>query len=109
MWLRLLMILSRIFQNYLKRRKCWLFAVLEVIWVTVDNGGDGLIAARHLKLFGIESEIFYPKRPKSDVLEALVQQAEGMEIPFLKELGADLPARYFLFLDAIFGYSFKGA
>jgi NAD(P)H-hydrate epimerase len=27
-----------------------------------NNGGDGLVAARHLKLFGYSPSIYYPKR-----------------------------------------------
>ena len=27
-----------------------------------NNGGDGLVAARHLKLFGYSPSIFYPKQ-----------------------------------------------
>jgi len=29
-----------------------------------NNGGDGLVAARHLKLFGYAPEIVYPKKPE---------------------------------------------
>ena len=54
--------------------------------VKLDNGGDGLIAARHLKMFGIESDIFYPKQPKGEVFENLVKQVVGMKLEFLKEL-----------------------
>lgn len=54
--------------------------------IRIDNGGDGLIAARHLKMFGIESDIFYPKQPKGEVYENLVKQAVGMKLEFLKEL-----------------------
>ena len=32
-----------------------------------DNGGDGLVAARHMKHFGFEPYILYPKQPNKDL------------------------------------------
>eukprot|EP00121_Abeoforma_whisleri_P015975 Awhi_evm1s14684 len=34
-----------------------------------NNGGDGLVAARHLKLFGHHPSILYPKRPPKDIYQ----------------------------------------
>jgi NAD(P)H-hydrate epimerase len=36
-----------------------------------NNGGDGLVAARHLKLFGHNPEIYYPKRSGRDLYKEL--------------------------------------
>ena len=41
--------------------------------VCVDNGGDGLVAARHLKLFGYEAAILYPKKTDNPVYSRLVK------------------------------------
>ena len=34
-----------------------------------NNGGDGLVAARHLKHFGIASEVWYPIEPKKELYQ----------------------------------------
>jgi hypothetical protein len=39
----------------------------ELALFAADNGGDGLVCARHLALFGYSPTILYPKEPKSDV------------------------------------------
>eukprot|EP01027_Heterolobosea_sp_BB2_P010889 GEZU01015913.1.p1 GENE.GEZU01015913.1~~GEZU01015913.1.p1 ORF type:complete len:118 (-),score=27.81 GEZU01015913.1:612-965(-) len=35
-----------------------------------NNGGDGLVAARHLNLFGFQSKILYPKPTNKDLYKA---------------------------------------
>lgn len=49
-----------------------------------NNGGDGLVAARHLIHFGRDVDLFYPKRPKNRVYEDLHQAAIlcGVKIGF---------------------------
>lgn len=42
---------------------------------TADNGGDGLVCARHLALFGYSPTILYPKEPKSDVYKVRLRQS----------------------------------
>ncbi|TRY74368.1 hypothetical protein DNTS_032056 [Danionella cerebrum] len=76
-----------------------------------NNGGDGLVCARHLKLFGYEPSVLYPKRPSKQLFLNLSTQCEKMEIPFLREMPeADvIDEAYNLVVDAIFGFSFKGA
>ncbi|XP_036297885.1 NAD(P)H-hydrate epimerase isoform X5 [Pipistrellus kuhlii] len=51
-----------------------------------NNGGDGLVCARHLKLFGYQPTIYYPKRPNKPLFTALVTQCQKMHIPFLEEM-----------------------
>uniref|UniRef100_UPI00398EAC1B NAD(P)H-hydrate epimerase n=1 Tax=Pristiophorus japonicus TaxID=55135 RepID=UPI00398EAC1B len=76
-----------------------------------NNGGDGLVCARHLKLFGYEPTIFYPKRPSKPLFQALTTQCQKMDIPFLTEFPSEplfIDEVYNLVVDAIFGFSFKG-
>ncbi|XP_043858925.1 NAD(P)H-hydrate epimerase isoform X2 [Dromiciops gliroides] len=77
-----------------------------------NNGGDGLVCARHLKLFGYEPKIHYPKKPSKPLFDALVTQCQKMDIPFLPEMPPEpmlIDELYELVVDAIFGFSFKGA
>uniref|UniRef100_A0A8C2NHV5 NAD(P)H-hydrate epimerase n=1 Tax=Capra hircus TaxID=9925 RepID=A0A8C2NHV5_CAPHI len=55
-----------------------------------NNGGDGLVCARHLKLFGYQPTIYYPKRPNKPLFTALVTQCQKMDIPFLGEMPSEL-------------------
>ncbi|XP_066218285.1 NAD(P)H-hydrate epimerase [Saccopteryx leptura] len=76
-----------------------------------NNGGDGLVCARHLKLFGYQPTIYYPKRPNKPLFTALVTQCQKMDIPFLGEMPQEpmlIDELYELVVDAIFGFSFKG-
>nr|KAF6316309.1 NAD(P)HX epimerase [Pipistrellus kuhlii] len=76
-----------------------------------NNGGDGLVCARHLKLFGYQPTIYYPKRPNKPLFTALVTQCQKMHIPFLEEMPREasvIDELYELVVDAIFGFSFKG-
>lgn len=69
-----------------------------------NNGGDGLVAARHLSHFGYRPEIYYPgKQPN---FPGLMTQCNNLDIPAL----SSLPSldEYDLVVDAIFGFSFKG-
>nr|SVE73742.1 EOG090X0AXR [Daphnia atkinsoni] len=74
-----------------------------------NNGGDGLVCARHLKMFGYCPEIFYPKRPAKVLYQNLTKQCELFEIPFLPSLPVqeELNEKYSLIVDALFGFSFK--
>ncbi|XP_034954276.2 NAD(P)H-hydrate epimerase [Zootoca vivipara] len=77
-----------------------------------NNGGDGLVCARHLKMFGYEPTLFYPKRPNKPLFEGLTTQCKKMDIPFLSEFPAEaafIDEVYSLVVDAIFGFSFQGA
>lgn len=72
-----------------------------------NNGGDGLVAARHLKLFGFQPEVFYPKRTPKPLYQNLTTQCLRMEIDVLDDFPADL-SRFSLIVDALFGFSFVG-
>ncbi|GAB5364017.1 hypothetical protein AAMO2058_000933500 [Amorphochlora amoebiformis] len=76
-----------------------------------NNGGDGLVAARHLWHFGFRPRVVYPKDPpKTDFFEKLITQLKDLGIT----VSSDLPKSpqglgpYPLILDAMFGFSFKG-
>jgi len=75
-----------------------------------NNGGDGLVAARHLKLFGFQPDIFYPKRTQKTLYQNLTTQCQRMEITVLDALpeGSNLNSKYSLIVDALFGFSFVG-
>ncbi|NXD17787.1 NNRE epimerase, partial [Nothocercus nigrocapillus] len=77
-----------------------------------NNGGDGLVCARHLKMFGYEPTVHYPKRPNKPLFEGLTTQCQKMGISFLPEFPTEaalIDELYGLVVDAIFGFSFKGA
>nr|XP_039268096.1 NAD(P)H-hydrate epimerase-like [Styela clava] len=73
-----------------------------------NNGGDGLVCARHLKLFGYEPVIYYPKRPKKTLFENLVTQCEKMNLEFVDSMPSiGNLEKYDFIVDGIFGFSFK--
>ncbi|KAF5197685.1 Pyridoxine/pyridoxamine 5'-phosphate oxidase [Thalictrum thalictroides] len=75
-----------------------------------NNGGDGLVAARHLHHFGYRPYICYPKRTSKALYTGLVTQLETLSVPFLslEDLPQDLSSDFDLVIDAIFGFSFHG-
>jgi hydroxyethylthiazole kinase-like uncharacterized protein yjeF len=73
-----------------------------------NNGGDALVAARHLQHFGINPSILYPKRTKGSLFVNLVKQCEDLEMPVYQEMSPELFATYDLVIDGIFGFSFQG-
>jgi hydroxyethylthiazole kinase-like uncharacterized protein yjeF len=87
-----------------------------------NNGGDGLVAARHLVHFGYDCTVVYPKRSSSKQhYSNLVQQCFDMGIvirddlpeefdddALQKEQGGGLSVPYAAIVDAIFGFSFIG-
>lgn len=72
-----------------------------------NNGGDGLVAARHLMFFGYQCDVFYPKPTNKEHFVNLVHQCKDVDVSFLEELPSDL-TEYNGIVDAIFGFSFKG-
>lgn len=74
-----------------------------------NNGGDGLVCARHLLLQGYDPTVYYPKRTDKPLFNNLVTQCRKMGIPFVEEAptASQLDANYPLSVDALFGFSFR--
>jgi len=74
-----------------------------------NNGGDGLVAARHLQLLGYNPSIFYPKRTDKELYNNLVNQCRMMDIEFVDFVpaAASLDDDYSVVVDALFGFSFR--
>ncbi|KAF5490088.1 NAD(P)H-hydrate epimerase [Colletotrichum siamense] len=70
-----------------------------------NNGGDGLVAARHLRHYGYKPSIYYPKRSKNELYQRLAQQLEDLNVPFVDDFPTALKSTDHI-VDAIFG-SFK--
>ncbi|KAL6184652.1 hypothetical protein ACLB2K_046052 [Fragaria x ananassa] len=75
-----------------------------------NNGGDGLVAARHLHHFGYKPFICYPKRTAKPLYTGLVTQLESLSVPFIsvEDLPLDLSKDFDIVVDAMFGFSFHG-
>jgi NAD(P)H-hydrate epimerase len=75
-----------------------------------NNGGDGLVAARHLAHFGYSVTLLYPKQPSGRPLFAgLVTQCKALGIPVKSSLAELGPLEAFdVAMDAVFGFSFAG-
>lgn len=74
-----------------------------------NNGGDGLVCARHLKLFGFSPAVYYPKRTDKPLYDNLLHQCVAMNIPVIENTPTadQLNTSYSLIVDALFGFSFK--
>ncbi|KAJ2612792.1 NAD(P)H-hydrate epimerase [Coemansia sp. RSA 1365] len=73
-----------------------------------NNGGDGLVAARHLVQYGFQASLFYPVQPSKDLYKALMRQCMAFKIPLVQDLATGV-ASSDLIVDALFGFSFKGS
>jgi len=74
-----------------------------------NNGGDGLVASRHMKHFGYSPCVVYPKPTGNPLYQRLVTQCKSLEIPVLDALPPSWQTEYNLVVDGIFGFSFTGA
>ncbi|KAK2949503.1 putative apolipoprotein a binding protein [Blattamonas nauphoetae] len=77
-----------------------------------NNGGDGLVVARHLHFFGMNVEVYVPKVGKSVLLQKLVEQLKMLGIPtttsfVMKETLDQMCASSDVIVDALFGQSFR--
>eukprot|EP00136_Aspergillus_niger_P001390 XP_001390342.2 hypothetical protein ANI_1_550034 [Aspergillus niger CBS 513.88] len=72
-----------------------------------NNGGDGLVAARHLAHYGYKPSVYYPKQGKNELYQRLKIQLENLSVPFISDLPVAIKSADFL-VDAIFGFSFGG-
>ncbi|WWC67873.1 NAD(P)H-hydrate epimerase [Kwoniella pini CBS 10737] len=73
-----------------------------------NQGGDGLVAARHLHHFSYKPTIYLPKPGSKDIYQSLLKQCENLNIPVIKdveEFNNGLKDTDVI-LDAIFGFSF---
>ncbi|KAI2604884.1 YjeF N-terminal domain-like protein [Hypoxylon fragiforme] len=72
-----------------------------------NNGGDGLVAARHLRHYGYRPAIYYPKRSRNELYQRLAKQLEDLEVPFVEDFPAAIKSTDHI-VDAVFGFSFSG-
>jgi NAD(P)H-hydrate epimerase len=72
-----------------------------------NNGGDGLVAARHLWHYGYKPTIYYPKQSKNDLYQRLTTQLRNLNVPFTDDFPSALKETDHI-VDAIFGFSFSG-
>eukprot|EP01017_Pseudomicrothorax_dubius_P035965 TRINITY_DN5105_c0_g1_i4.p1 TRINITY_DN5105_c0_g1~~TRINITY_DN5105_c0_g1_i4.p1 ORF type:complete len:247 (-),score=37.99 TRINITY_DN5105_c0_g1_i4:440-1180(-) len=82
-----------------------------------NNGGDGLVAARHLKMFAYEPTVYLFKKPEKEPFQQLVKTLDANDIPVvvpssddqrLEDFSAFFNSNFDLVVDALFGFSFKG-
>jgi len=78
-----------------------------------NNGGDGLVCARHLAHFGYHLTVIYPTTPKTSLFQGLLKQVENMtNTRVIKHWNSDSVVdlnTFSLCVDAIFGFSFDAA
>ncbi|KAI1655948.1 YjeF N-terminal domain-like protein [Daldinia decipiens] len=72
-----------------------------------NNGGDGLVAARHLRHYGYQPAIYYPKQSKNELYQRLAKQLEDLEVLFVEDFPAAIKSADHI-VDAVFGFSFSG-
>eukprot|EP00761_Pharyngomonas_kirbyi_P012215 gb/GECH01012242.1/.p1 GENE.gb/GECH01012242.1/~~gb/GECH01012242.1/.p1 ORF type:complete len:294 (+),score=66.37 gb/GECH01012242.1/:1-882(+) len=80
-----------------------------------NNGGDGLVAARHLFHFGWDVSVWYPKPSSKELFQRLQKQLHVLNIPIVKDpstspdTNTNTTAAAAVLVDAVFGFSFRGA
>jgi len=72
-----------------------------------NNGGDGLVAARHLWHYGYKPIVYYPKQSKNELYQRLAKQLKDLNVPFVDDFTSSLKETDHI-VDAIFGFSFSG-
>ncbi|KAI9681862.1 MAG: hypothetical protein M1822_006939 [Bathelium mastoideum] len=72
-----------------------------------NNGGDGLVAARHLWHYGYQPTMYYPKQSKNELYQRLSKQLKDLDIPFTEDFDSALKQSDQV-VDSIFGFSFEG-
>lgn len=74
-----------------------------------NNGGDAFVAVRHLKHFGYEPTIVYPKENKKQLYQNLQAQIRNLNIDIIPELPKNFDTSFDLILDGVFGFSFNSS
>lgn len=89
----------------------YLFIYLFLYSNSIYIGGDGLVACRHLYLWGYKPCLFYPKKSRHEHLQRLETQLNNLGVPQIStvdELKRVLSTRAAdHVVDALFGFSFK--
>lgn len=72
-----------------------------------NQGGDGLVAARHLHHFRYKPTIYLPKPGSKDIYKRLLRQCENLGVPVISETGKfeEGLKESDAILDAVFGKS----
>ncbi|KAJ8662281.1 YjeF family domain-containing protein [Lichtheimia ornata] len=73
-----------------------------------NNGGDGLVAARHLYHFGYKPSLYYPKQPNKDLYQRLLVQCNQLGLSVHESFADKTVEEADVLVDAVFGFSFKG-
>ncbi|KAJ1998447.1 hypothetical protein GGI02_006159, partial [Coemansia sp. RSA 2322] len=73
-----------------------------------NNGGDGLVAARHLHQFGFQPRLYCPVQPTKELYVRLLRQCQAYNIDMVADLASEV-SKCDILVDAIFGFGFKGA
>jgi len=73
-----------------------------------NNGGDGLVAARHLWHYGYKPTVYYPKQSGNELYQRLATQLRNLSVPFTEDFPSALQETDHI-VDAIFGFSFSGS
>lgn len=79
-----------------------------------NNGGDGIVSARHLKMMGFNVDVALLKPTSNPFFKRLINTCRYNNIPILEDLAAhnvnDLAkhlSTYDLLVDAMLGFSYK--